>query len=158
MCLKRPVYRGFRCEGKYFYPHTYPHTPTLPAGKHPACCGFYGWASMKQWFKSNGILRVLHRYTPSMTYTALSVQGCCTIGARVLHYRCKGAALLVQGCCTFWVPFVVLNNLTLTRLLTACRRYAKLEYKGKRLTSLEDKPQNTRLNPYWHSLHLVLQL
>ena len=37
--LKRPVYRGFRgegkCEGKCFYPHTYshhPHTLTLPAG------------------------------------------------------------------------------------------------------------------------------
>ena len=26
MWLKRPVYRGFKCEGKCFYPHTYPHT------------------------------------------------------------------------------------------------------------------------------------
>ena len=58
MWLKRPVYRGSkcegRCEGRCFYPHTCPHTLTLtltlPAGKHPACLGFYGWAGMKQWF------------------------------------------------------------------------------------------------------------
>ena len=27
------------------------------------------------------------------TYAALLVQGCCTLGARVLHSWCKGAAL-----------------------------------------------------------------
>ena len=53
--LKRPVYRGFsgegKCEGKCFtltllsHLPSQPRTPTLPARKHPACRGFYGWAS-----------------------------------------------------------------------------------------------------------------
>ena len=43
------------------------------------------------------------------THAALSVQGCCTIGARLLHYRCKAAALTVLGC--FLVTIRQKNNL-----------------------------------------------
>ena len=37
MWLKRPVYRGFKCEGKC---EGKCFTLTLPAGKYPACQGF----------------------------------------------------------------------------------------------------------------------
>lgn len=37
-------------------------------------------------------------------YAAPSVQGSCTIGARLLHYQCKAAGPSVSGCCTFLVP------------------------------------------------------
>ena len=36
-------------------------------------------------------------------YAALSVQGCCTISARLLHYQCKAAAPSVSGCCTIGI-------------------------------------------------------
>ncbi len=32
------------------------------------------------------------------SYDILPVYPCCTIGARLLHYRCKAAALMVLGC------------------------------------------------------------
>ena len=32
------------------------------------------------------------------SYDILPVYPCCTIGARLLHYRCKAAALTVLGC------------------------------------------------------------
>ena len=32
------------------------------------------------------------------SYVILLVYLCCTIGARLLHYRCKAAALTVLGC------------------------------------------------------------
>lgn len=37
-------------------------------------------------------------------YAALSVQGCCTIGIRLLHHRYQSAVPSVPGCCTFLVP------------------------------------------------------
>ncbi len=33
-------------------------------------------------------------------YAAPSVQGSCTIGARLLHHQCKGAGPSVSGCWT----------------------------------------------------------
>ncbi len=37
-------------------------------------------------------------------YAALSVQGCCTIGIRLLYHRYQSAVPSVPGCCTFLVP------------------------------------------------------
>ena len=48
MWLQRPVYRGFKgegkCEGKWFT-LTLPSHPHPSDRKHAACRGFYGWAS-----------------------------------------------------------------------------------------------------------------
>ena len=93
--LKRPVYRGFsgegKCEGKCFtltllsHLPSQPRTPTLPARKHPACRGFYGWASdsigrKKQLFTGSIAMVCCWR-----SYAALLVQLCCTFGARMLY-------------------------------------------------------------------------
>ena len=44
------------------------------------------------------------------SYDILPVYPCCTIGARLLHYRCKAAALSVQGCCTDGARLLSSNN------------------------------------------------
>ena len=62
------------------YSHTYPHTPTLPARKHPACWGFYGWVSDS-----------IGRAQKSSCLSA--VQLWYTVGATMLHLWCQNALL-----------------------------------------------------------------
>ena len=100
--LKRPVYRGFsgegKCEGKCFtltllsHLPSHPRTPTLPARKHPACRGFYGWVSdsigraqKKQLF--TGSIAMLHCWC---NYAAPLVPECFTLLAlpRLLVFLC----------------------------------------------------------------------
>ena len=99
-----------------FYPHTtltltltpsYPHTPTLPARKRPACWGFYGWASDS-----------IGRAQKSSCLSA--VQLCCTFGAKMLYSsgtaRTVGIPMLdcwysyaeplVYLCWTFGIPML----------------------------------------------------
>ena len=95
-----------KCEGSFFpltLPLTLPLTPTiLPAGRHPACHG-----------DSMGVKEAaVYR---AYSYAALSVQICCTLGARWLHfsgtifllvlpmldYRYTYAVLSVYLCWTF---------------------------------------------------------
>ena len=98
--LKRPVYRGFkgegRCEGR-----TFTLTPALTLPSHfrhrkVSCQGFYLQNLTKVPEKYSYLVpTVQHRYTDSIampdyqySYAALLVQGCCTFGAR-------GAALFL---------------------------------------------------------------
>ncbi len=100
MWLKSPVYRGFKCEGKCFYPHTYPHTcfhtltPSLFRQK-ASCLSGIQWVGVNSGF----IGRIAMLYD-EYRYVILLVYLCCTIGTRLLHYRYQAAALSVQGCCT----------------------------------------------------------
>ena len=87
MWLKRPVYRGFKgegkCEGRTF-------TLTLPSHfRHRIvyCQGFYLQNLTKVPEKYSCLVpTVQHRYTNSIA---------------MLHYQYSYAPLLVQGCCTF---------------------------------------------------------
>ena len=98
MWLKRPVYRGFKgegkCEGKWFtltqsshLPSHSPHTiltlsshspPTLPARKLLVSDSTDG---VKLWF-SGAWAVVYHQYT----YAALLVYLCCTVGTSMLYF------------------------------------------------------------------------
>ena len=105
MCLKRPVYRGFKCEGSFFYPHTYPHiyshtltltlTPSLFRQESILLVGDSmdgrGWSSG---LADSYVTRL------AMVYMEIryGIQGeylCCTFGARALHFWCQGAALFL---------------------------------------------------------------
>ena len=98
MWLKRPVYRGFkgegRCEGRAF---TLTPALTLPSHfrhRKVSCQGFYLQNLTKVPEKYSYLVpTVQHRYTNSIamlyyqySYAALLVQGCCTFSARVLHF------------------------------------------------------------------------
>ena len=90
------------------FPSPLPLTPTiLPAGRHPACHG-----------DSMGVKEAaVYR---AYSYVALSVQICCTLGARWLHfsgtifllvlpmldYRYTYAVLSVYLCCTISIPML----------------------------------------------------
>ena len=101
---------------------SYPHTPTLPARKHPACRGFYGWAS-----DSIGRAQKKLLFTGSIamvycwcTYVALLVQLYCTFGARMFYSSGTAwtvgipkldcwysyAGPLVYLCWTFGIPML----------------------------------------------------
>ena len=96
--LKRPVYRGFKGEGKC-EGRTFTLTPALTLPSHfrhrkVYCQGFYLQNLTKVPEKYSYLVpTVQHRYTNSIampdyqySYAALSVQGCCTFGARMLHF------------------------------------------------------------------------
>ena len=91
MWLKRPVYRGFKCEGKCFYPHTYPHTcfhtltPSLFRQK-ASCLSGIQWVGVNSGF----IGRIAMLYD-EYRYVILLVYLCCTIGARLLHFSVTDA-------------------------------------------------------------------
>ena len=97
--LKRPVYRGFKCEGKcegrtftLTLPSHYSHTPpTLPAGKLLVGDSMDG---VKLWF--SGVWAVVYR---QYSYAALLVQVCC-------HCWCTYAAPLVFLCWTNSIPML----------------------------------------------------
>ena len=82
-------------------PSPLPLTPTiLPAGRHPACHG-----------DSMGVKEAAV-YRP-YSYAALSVQICCTLGARWLHFSgtifllvLTYAGLSVYLCCTISIPML----------------------------------------------------
>lgn len=40
------------------------------------------------------------------SYAALSVQGCCTVGARLLHHQCKAAAPSIYLCWAIDIPML----------------------------------------------------
>ena len=79
-----------------FYPHTtltltltpsHPHTPTLPARKHPACRGFYGWVSdsigrAQKKLLFTGSIAMLHCWC---NYAEPLVFLCWTFGTRMLY-------------------------------------------------------------------------
>ena len=82
-------------------PSPLPLTPTiLPAGRHPACHG-----------DSMGVKEAaVYR---AYSYAALSVQICCTLGARWLHFSgtifllvLTYAGLSVYLCCTISIPML----------------------------------------------------
>ena len=96
--LKRPVYRGFKgdgsCEGRAF---TLTPALTLPSHfrhRKVYCQGFCLQNLTKVPEKYSYLIpTVQHRYTNSIampdyqySYAALLVQGCCTFGARMLHF------------------------------------------------------------------------
>ena len=98
MWLKRPAYRGFkgegRCEGRAF---TLTPTLTLPSHfrhRKVSCQGFSLQNLTKVPEKYSCLVpTVQHRYTNSIamlhyqySYAALLLQGCCTVGARMLHF------------------------------------------------------------------------
>ena len=98
MWLKRPVYRGFkgegRCEGRAF---TLTPALTLPSHfrhRKVSCQGLCLQNLTKVPEKYSCLVpTVQHRYTNSIamlhyqySYAGLSVQLCCTFGARVLHF------------------------------------------------------------------------
>ena len=98
MWLKRPVYRGFKCEGRC-EGRAFTLTPALTLPSHfrhrkVSCQGFYLQNLTKVPEKYSYLVpTVQHRYTNSIampdyqySYAALSVQGCCTFGARMLHF------------------------------------------------------------------------
>ncbi len=97
--LKRPVYRGFKgegkCEGRTFtltLPSHYSHTPpTLPAGKLLVGDSMDG---VKLCF--SGVWAVVYR---QYSYAALLVQVCC-------HCWCTYAAPLVFLCWTIGIPML----------------------------------------------------
>ena len=83
------------------FPSPLPLTPTiLPAGRHPACHG-----------DSMGVKEAaVYR---AYSYAALSVQICCTLGARWLHFSgtifllvLTYAGLSVYLCCTISIPML----------------------------------------------------
>ena len=80
MCLKRPVYRGFKCEGWCFLPSHLP-SPSHSSEWNPACLGFK-WAA------------VYCQYT----YAILWVYLCYTVSIPMRYYRYQGALL-------FWYCF-----------------------------------------------------
>ena len=75
MCLKRPVYRGFKCEGWCFLPSPLP-SPSHSSEWNPACLGFSG----QQYTVSIPMLYCEY------TYAILWVYLCDTIGTRVLYF------------------------------------------------------------------------
>ena len=98
MWLKRPVYRGFKgegkCEGKL---STLTPVLTLPSHfrhRKASCQGFCLQNLTKVPEKYSYLVpTVQHRYTNSIamlhyqySYAPLLVQGCCTFSARVLHF------------------------------------------------------------------------
>ena len=98
MWLKRPVYRGFkgegRCEGRAFT-----LTPTLTLPSHfrhriVSCQGqfteFNKSTRKVQLSGTDSSAQVYQQYS----YAPLSVQLCSTISIAMLHLWCKGAALL----------------------------------------------------------------
>ena len=97
MWLKRPVYRGFKGEGKC-EGRTFTLTPALTLPSHFRhreifCQGFYLQNLTKVPEKYSYLVpTVQHRYTNSIAMLhyqysyALLVQGCCTFGARMLHF------------------------------------------------------------------------
>ena len=98
MWLKRPVYRGFKGEGKC-EGRAFTLTPALTLPSHfrhrkVFCQGVYLQNLTKVPKKYSYLVpTVQHRYTNSIamlhyqySYAALSVQGCCTFGARMLHF------------------------------------------------------------------------
>ena len=97
MWLKRPVYRGFKgegwCEGRAL---TLTLTLTLPSHFRQECIlsGIPWMSEAKVPEKYSCLVRTgKHGYTNSIAMlhswckaAALSVQGCCTFGARMLHF------------------------------------------------------------------------
>ena len=89
--LKRPVYRGFKGEGKC-EGRTFTLTPALTLPSHfrhrkVFCQGFY--------------LQNLTKVPEKYSYLVPTVQHRYTNSIAMLHFWCKGAAPLVPGCCTF---------------------------------------------------------
>ena len=87
-----------KCEGSFLpshFPSPLPLTPTiLPAGRHPACHG-----------DSMGVKEAaVYR---AYSYAALSVQICCTLGARWLHF--SGTIFLLVLCWTISMTYAVLS-------------------------------------------------
>ena len=113
-----------------FYPHTtltltltpsYTHTPTLPARKHPACRGFYGWVSdsigrAQKKLLFTGSIAMLHcwcNYAAPLVpecFTLLALPRllvflCWTVGIAMLNLWYSYAEPLVPECYTLLVPF-----------------------------------------------------
>ena len=89
--LKRPVYRGFKGEGKC-EGRAFTLTPALTLHSHfrhrkVYCQGFY--------------LQNLTKVPEKYSYLVPTVQHRYTTSIDMLHFRCKGAAPLVPGCCAF---------------------------------------------------------
>ena len=65
-------------------PSPYPHT----SGRNVSCQGFYGWVKQK-YQKSIAV------WCRQVSIGLPTVLLCCTVGARVLHLWCQGAALFL---------------------------------------------------------------
>ena len=102
MWLKRPVYRGFRgegkCEGKCFT-LTLPSHLTLPAGS-TLLAGDSMNGRQIQW--TGRKKAALYR---QYSYGILLVQQCCTVGIAMLNLWYSYAEPLVPGCFTLLVLF-----------------------------------------------------
>ena len=91
MWLKRPVYRGFKCEGRC-EGRTSALTPALTLPSH-----FRHRKASCQGFCLQNLTKVPEKYS----YLVPTVQHRYTNSIAMLHFWCKGAAPLMPGCCTF---------------------------------------------------------
>ena len=100
MWLKRPVYRGFKGEGKC-EGRTFTLTPalTLPSRfrhRKVFCQGFYLQNLTKVPEKYSYLVPIVqHRYTNSIAMLHYQYSYAGLSGARVLHLWCQDAALLL---------------------------------------------------------------
>ena len=91
MWLKRPVYRGFKCEG-WCEGRAFTLTPALTLPSH-----FRHRKVSCQGVSLQNLTKVPEKYS----YLVPTVQHRYTNSIAMLHYQYSNAALLVQGCCTF---------------------------------------------------------
>ena len=91
MWLKRPVYRGFKCEGRC-EGRSSTLTPALTLPSH-----FRHRKVYCQGLCLQNLTKVPEKYS----YLVPTVQHRYTNSIAMLHYQYSYAALSVQGCCTF---------------------------------------------------------